>query len=876
MGRVFRLPDDPRRAGQDVEREIDLHLELKARELEEKGLSPDEARRAARASFGDLESVARECREVRGEVIKERRRRERWDDFWRDLRVTVRSLRRSPGFTLVAVLTLALGIGANAAIFTVLRSVLLAPLPYSEPDRLVQLWTDERSHGRAAPEWLTPPDFLDWQSGNKTFAQMAAYSGWFPDWTGAGEPVSLTGIQVSWSFFSVLGVKPALGRDFVPADDESGTDRVVILSDGIWRRRLGADPGVIGRSITLNGEPWTVVGVLGRDFRPPLPAPPDVWRPFKRPTTSGCGRSCIVLRAIGRLRPGVTVAQAQEDLATVAARLARDFPETNRGRGAWLIPLHEQLTGASRPALFALAAAVGFVLLIACVNLANLLLVRGAGRARELAVRAALGAGRGRLVGQLVIESLVLSLVGGGLGLLLAAAVRGGLASLVPAPIRQVQLVRLDPLVLAYTAAVSILAAGLFGLVPALRVAGDNLMTTLRSATRSSAGRDGRLRNGLVVVELSLSVVLLAGAGLLLRSFLLMQRADLGYRTERLVTASVLFPRVRYGEPTRAVTAIETLLERLRANPAIKAAEVTDQPPFTAGDQDISGQPVGELPPEGNNSFWYRTVSPGLISLLGMRIVEGRPLGPADRAGAGAVAIVNEEAKARFWHGHDPVGRELRSGDQVVTIVGVVANAHPDGARQPVKPELFLPIGQFPVRGVTVVLEPAGTDAAALEALRTALREVDPLIPVSATGSLERAAADMLEGPKIYAMLVAIVAAVALGLAALGVYGVMAYSVTQRQREIGVRLALGAPPVTIRRMVLRQGARLALIGAGVGLLGAVAVGRLVRTMLFGIHAWDPLTFAAVPLLLAAVSLLAVWIPAQRATHVDPLTAIRED
>ncbi|MBX3145539.1 MAG: ABC transporter permease [Gemmatimonadales bacterium] len=876
---IFRLPDDPRRAGGDVQKEIDLHLELKAKELEAAGLETEEARRAARASFGDPGAVAAECREVRSDLIRWRRRREFFGDLRQDLRVAVRGLRRAPGFTLVAILTLALGIGANAAIFAVVRSVLLAPLPYPEADRLVQLWTDERARGRLAPEWLTPPDFLDWRDQNRTFASMAAYIDWSPDLTGTGDPEALGGAQVSWNYFATLGVRPALGRDFRVEDDDAGAEAVIMLSDRVWRNRFGADPGIIGQALTLNGEPWTVVGVLGPDFRAPLPAMPDVWRPLRRLATSGCGRDCIVLRAVGRLRPGVTLEQAHHDLAGIAGELERTYPDTNRDRGVWLIPLRDQLTGASRLALWALAGAVGMVLLIACVNLANLLLVRGAGRARELAIRAALGAGRSRLLRQLLTENVLLAVLGGGLGLALAFALQGGLTSIIPASLRQVRPLRMDYTVVGFTAGVAILAGLLFGLVPALRTAGGSLMRTLRSG-RDAGRDDARLRSGLVVVQLALSVILLVGAGLLMRSFVAMQRHDLGIRTDGVVTARVSFPRARYLDPAHAVVAVEDLLGRLRSNQAVRAVEVIDRAPFVAGDQDVSAFPVGEPPPEGNNSLWVRIVSPGLMPTLGMRMVSGRGFEPGDRAGSRPVVIVNEEAARRFWRGKDPVGRTLatsgRPDAEQLTVIGVVADVSSDGPRAPIKPELYIPIGQYPARTFTVIIQPVSTGAAALAALRASLAEVDPLVPIFQPGTLEQAAAGAVALPRTYAVLVGIFAAAALALAALGIYGVMAFSVAQRHREIGVRIALGATPHAIRRMILGQGARLVVVGAIGGAAGAFLASRAIRSMLFGVGPFDLVTVGVVLVVLTFAGFLAAWLPARRATRIDPLTAIQAD
>ncbi len=877
MNQPFRLPDDPRRAAEDVEREVAFHLEQRAREFEAQGMRPDEARRAALASFGDRERFVRESQDERVETLRRRHRLGWLAELRQDLSGAVRGLRRAPGFAVVAILTLALGIGANSAIFSVVRSVLLAPLPYPAADRLVQLWTDERASGRASPEWLTPPDFLDWQRESRTFQSMAAYQGWNPDLTGTGDPEAIEGGSVTAGFFATLGVRPALGRDFTSADDDAAAPPVVIVSDGFWRRRLGADPAILGRALTLNGEPWTVVGVLPRGFRSPALTESEIWRPLRRPATSGCGRGCIVLRAIGRLRPDASIGQAHQELAAIAARLATEFPDTNRGRGVWLIPLHEQVTGSSRAALITLSVAVGMVLLIACVNLANLLLVRGVTRGRELAVRSALGAGRGRLLRQLITESFLLAVIGGGLGLLLAALGRGALATLVPPAVRQVQEIRIDAVVVSFAALVTVVAGLFFGVMPAARSVGANLMEGLRAA-RGSGRSSGRLRNGLVVAEVALSVTLLVGAGLLFRSFLAMQRVDLGYRTEGLVTASVFFPRARYQEPERAVTAIEDLLGRLRAHPAVADAEAVDQPPLAGGgDQDVGMMAPGEPAPEQGGSVWYRTVSSGYLQILGFRLVAGRLFEPADQSGAGIPIVINEETARRFWPGKDPIGRELVGEDRSrATVIGVVADARPDGPRQPIKAEMFVPIGRLPVRGVTLVLAPAAGREAAMDALRTSLRAVDPLVPIAATSSLETAAREAVALPRTYAGFVLVFAGVALLLAAFGLYGVMAFSVTQRHREIGVRLALGAAPGAIRRLFLAEGARLAAWGGLIGVGAGLGLGTGIRSLLYGVGPFDPVTLVAVPALLGLITLVAAWVPAARATRIDPLGAIRAD
>ena len=881
MKKTFHLSPGKNGPSEDVRREIELHLEMRAREFEAEGMTKDAARKAALEAFGDRAAIEAEVRSLRSTTVRARGRREWVQELAQDLRIALRGLRRTPGFTLVAVLTLALGIGANSALFSVLRSVLLRPLPYPNAGELVQVWSDHRERGRSEPEWLTPPDFVDWREGNRTFSGMAAYQGWGPDFTGNGEPEALGGVSVSGNYFSVLGIRPALGRLLTMADDDAGAEPVVVLSDAVWRRRFGADPGVLGKQVQLNGEPWTVIGVLPPDFRPPLPVTPELYRALRRPATSGCGRGCYVLRVIGRMKPGVTVAQASADLGRVAARLAREFPSTNERVGVWLVPLHEQITGPTREPILALGAAVGFVLLIACVNLANLLLVRGAGRARELGVRAALGAGRGRLIRQLLTESTALAAIGGSLGLVLGIAGSRVLSGLVPESVRGIQGIRVDGAVIGFTVALSLVSGLLFGLLPAMQAARPELMGALKSGSREVGGAAGRLRSGLVVAQLAFAVVLLVGAGLLLRSFLLMQRVDLGYRTTGVSFVGIGLPRARYPDGARALLAVEDLVGRLRGNPAIRTVEVTDLPPLSTGDQDVTAIPVGEpRRSDQPEAIWYRSVTPGYIPQLRMRLVAGRNFTPEDRRGSVEVGIINEEAARRFWPGQDPIGRILAQGEDStaprVTIVGVVASARHDGPNQPYKVELFVPFAQAPSRGPTFVLEPTRDLESALTVFRQALREVDPLVPVAGADQVEQLVGNALSLPRLYALLIGIFASAALLLAVLGVYGVMAYTVAQRQREIGVRLALGAAPSGIRRLVLGQGGRLALAGTALGLLAAVAVGKLLGSLLFGVSALDAPTYIAVPLILGGMTVLASWLPARRAMRVDPLVAMREE
>ncbi|HEX6048744.1 MAG TPA: ABC transporter permease, partial [Gemmatimonadaceae bacterium] len=729
---------------------------------------------------------------------------------------------------------------------------------------------------------LSPTDFADWRDQNRTFSGMAAYTGWGPDLTGSGDPETLSGLVVSGNFFDVLDARAALGRLLSMRDDDPGVETTVVLSDAFWRRRFGADSSIIGRRIMLNGLPVTVVGVLDPSFRAPVQTTaPEVYRATRRPANSRCGRGCITLRVIGRLRPGVSPAAAQADLGGIARRIAAEYPETNADVGAWLIPLHEQLTGNVRRPLLALAGAVAIVLLIGCVNLANLLLVRGAARQRELAVRTALGAPSGRIARQLFTENGLLALVGGVLGLVLGVVGSRALAVLVPESVRQVQEIRVDTTVLLFAGVITVVAGLAFGLLPAVRAVRANLIGALRDG-RAATISGSALGNGLVVTQLALAVVLLVGAGLLLRSFMAMQRVDLGYRDRGVALVPLSFPAARYQEPTRFTAVTEDLLARLRANPAVRAVEVTDVPVLSGGDQDVSVIPVGRpIPADGPPAVWYRSVTNGYLSLMRMRLVGGRWFQPTDGKGAPPVAIVNEEAARRFWPGENPIGRVLALGRdspdaQRLTIVGVVASARHDGPDQPYKAELFAPQAQFPTRGMTIVLEPTRDLASVAAAYAQALREVDPLVPVSELEPIERRVGDAVALPRLYAILVGLFAAAALLLAALGVYGVMAYAVAQRRRELGVRLALGAAPSGVQRLVLGRGVRLAAVGLAIGLGAALALGRIIESLLFGVSPFDPATLVVVPLVLGGMALMASWVPARRAMRLDPVSALRED
>lgn len=882
MKRTFRF-DSAGKSKADVEREIALHLELRAKEFEAAGMSPEDARAAALEAFGDRAEIQSEVQVIHDRAVDRRRSQEWREELKQDLRVGLRMLRRSPAFALVAILTLAVGIGANTAIFSVLRSVLLRPLPYAQPEQLVQIWTDHRAKGRPEPEWLSPADFIDLAAQNRTFTAMSAYSGWAPDITGSGDPESLNGLAVSGNYFSMLGIAPFAGRLLTPADDDATAAPVVVLSHAFWARHFGSDPTVVGRVVTLSGNPWTVVGILPPGFRAPIQSiTPHIFRAQRRPSNAPCGRGCITWQAIGRMKPGVTVANAQQDLGVILKRLGEEFPASNAKVGSWLIPLHEQLTGSSRAAIFTLTVAVGLVLLIGCVNLANLLLVRTATRAREIGVRAAIGAGRGRLVRQLLTESALLAAIGGTVGLGLGIAGSRLLATLVPDSVRRVQDIGIDGTVLLFTVAITFLSAALFGVFPALQAVRHAMSHSVRGA-REGAGRAAvATRSALVVTQLAMAVMLLVGAGLLLRSFVMMQKVDMGFRTDGVALTNVLFPGKRYPDAPSLNLAFDNLLARLRANPAIRTAEITDLPVLNiGGDQDIAPIPIGvpsstQLPP----SLWIRSVTPGYLKTMHIRLVAGRQLTADDRVGTPLVGILNEYAAERYFPGVDPIGRQfLRSSAPnapILTVIGVVANGRQDGPNQPYKPELFVPIAQRPVRGVSVLVEPSRDLAAASRAYSQEMRGLDPLVPVSALTPIEQVVGGAIALPRLYATLVAIFAAGALLLAALGVYGVMAYSVSQRQREIGVRIALGAEPRGIQRMILRQGGTLAAAGLGIGVGASMALGQLLSKLLFGVTPFDVPTLIAVPAVLGAVTVVASWVPARRAMRLDPVSVIRQD
>jgi predicted permease len=797
-----------------------------------------------------------------------------------DLRYALRALARTPGFTLAVVLTLALGIGVNSAIFSVVYGVLLRPLPYASPERLVVLYGRYPQFGRTS---TSLPDFQDWRAGTHSFEQLAArHRGTFIH-TGDGEPERVVADRVTSNFFTTLGVRPALGRAFLPDEDKmGGDDRVVVLSHGYWQRRFGGDPRIVGREIQLSGRPWTVVGVAPEGFR--YGRDVDLWAPTRADTTMP--RRAEYLDVIGRLEPGVTVAQASADVAAVVRRLAEQYPATNGRISSEVIGLEEDLVRDARPALLAFSGAVLLVLLIACANVANLLLARAATREREVAVRVALGAGRGRLLRQLLTESLVLALLGGAAGIALAswgvAAIGATDVQFLP---RQHE-IDMNVAVVLFSLALSIGTGLLFGLAPALRLTRP-LQASLREGARGSTGGSlARTRNALVLAEVAVALVLTMGAGLLIRSFDKLTRVDLGFQPAGVLTYSLAFPSAKFSETAQLPAYYESLLERSRALPGVRAVAVSADLPMSEANYlaySIEGEPPrpadANAAPADVQPF---NVSPDYFTVLRIPLRRGRLIQATDGASATRVAVINEEMARRVFGDRDPIGHRITFGDPAdsttawMTIVGVVGNVAQEGVTAGAYPQLYAAIAQNAYRNVFVSLRTDRDPLSLATAARNAVRSVDRDLAINDLQPLEARVAQSIARPRLSVWLLGSFAAVALVLAAIGIYGVMAYTVAQRTREIGVRMALGADPVGVKRLVVSQGMRPALIGIAVGLPAAFQASRLIASLLYGVSTLDPVTYVLVPLFLATIAFLATYLPARRATRVSPTVALQSE
>lgn len=867
---------------QDMDRELRFHLDMEIEGNVRRGMSLPEARREALLRFGGVEKFKEECRDVRGAPLIE--------SLLQDVRYGARILFRNPGFTVVAVLTLGLGIGANTAIFSVIYGVLMRPLPYKDGNQLVIVQQQAPlAHVNNVP--FSVKEVQDYREQNQTLDAVVEHHSMSFTLLGGQEPQRVQTGVVSANFFDVLGVKPLLGRTFVDGDDEHGSDAVIVLSYQYWRQSHGGDPGIIGRTFQMNNRPHTVIGVL-----PPIPQYPneqDVYMPTSHcPTRSSeqfiSNRNSRMMSVFGRLKPGVPVAQAQADLSTLASNLQKQYPDSypaNRGYAASVVPLQEELTRRAKPTFLILLGTAGLVLLIACANVANLTLARLMRREREMAIRSALGAGRGRLIRQLLTESTLLSFAGGALGLLLAA---GGLQLLVGFAARfttRASEIRIDGLVLLFTLAVSVATGLIFGLMPAFS-SDQNLTGTLKEGGgRSSAGlRRQRTRNLLIVAQVGVSFILLIWAGLMVRSLIKLQHVNPGFDPERVLAMRISPNWSKYNGNEETLALLLRILDKARSEPGVSSAALGStyplnqlgitNGPFNRGFQ-IEGHPIrdGELLPQAD----FRTASTDYFETVRQPLVRGRTFSEGDKDKAAPVAVINQATALHRWGDEDPIGRRVSfdRGQTWLTVVGVVGDVRQYGLDREPADEIYAPLAQAGFAG-NLLVRTAADPMSIAKLMREAVYEVDSDTAVDRVQTLEQVRSDAVASPRLTAILLTMFAGLALVITAAGIAGVMALSVNQRTHELGVRLALGATPGKVLGMVMRQGMTFVLAGLSVGVTGALLLGRLMSSLLFAVEPTDPITFLAVALVLIAVAAAACFVPARRVTSIDPMLALRSE
>jgi predicted permease len=862
----------------ELSQELRFHLEMLEERHRSRGLDPAAARRAARLELGGDAQIAEAWRDQRGLPFLEM--------LWQDLRYGLRMLRRTPGFTAAALITLALGIGANTAIFTVVDAVLLRPLPYPEPERLVTVG-DRNAEGFSSNVGFAT--VLDWRERSRSFEQLAMMRSWMPTLVTSGEAERVPAVRVSWNYFDMMGARPALGRGFTAEDDRPDHWRVLLLSDKLWRRRFGADPSIVGRSLVMSDREYRVVGVMPASFEPLdaeryFNASAEMWAPigYDLNGDSSC-RSCQHLRGFGRLKRGVSVAAASAEMNAIREQMRREHPTDYDAGSLAVIPLRGALTGNVQGALYVLLGAVGFVLLIACANVANLLLARSVARQRELALRAVLGAGRARIIRQLLTESLMLSAGGALAGVLLAMFAVQGLAAFAPVSLPRLEHIGVDGRVLAFTAAIAVVTGLFFGLVPAWRGSAAGAQRKLAVDSRGSVGGRSRARAFLVVADLVLALVLLAGAGLMLRTVVALTHADPGFNPSQILSLQFSLIGTAYAEDADVRVFQGRVVDRLRALPGVTGAALAGQIPF-GGNYDCSALHVnGRMKPNPVDDPCVERygITPDYLRVMDIPILSGRGFTGADTSAAAPVMVISQSAAKAVFGNDSPLGAQARIGNADKgpwrTIVGVVADVHHDDLTAPLAPAMYVAQAQYTDSYLVAVLKTGTADAATLAApARAVLRALDASVPVYQVATLpslvEKAAAE-----RMFVMrLLAGFALVAVLLAAIGLYGVVSYGVSQRTREVGVRVALGAQRRDVLRLVLSSGLSLVGVGIAAGLVAAVAATRFLGALVFGVSPVDPPTFAATAALLTLVALCAHWVPVRRALRIDPASALRAD
>jgi putative ABC transport system permease protein len=887
----LRLPDLPPERESRIVRELAAQLEDFYREALSTGASEADADAHACRQIRDWDRLAQDVWLADRQNARPRIERltnsietmagpkpgglQMFADILRDARYGVRQLTKSPGFAAVAVLTMALGIGATSAMFSVINGVLLRPLPFPESDRIMRVNEIVPQYGSFS---VAPASFLDWRAQSTSFEQIVALSSGSASFNGADGPERITNAAVSWDFFDMLRTQPFLGRAFKAEEDRPGKNDVIVLSHAAWQRRFGSDQNIVGRPITLNGTPATIVGVMPAGFQ--FPASVEYWVPIAL-NPANASRGGHFLAVFARLKPGVSVAQAGAEMKTIAERLAKQYPESSADESAEVVPLLEQMVGNIREPLMALLAAVGVVVLIACANVANLLLVRASVREKEIAIRTALGAGRGRLVRQMLAESLILSIAGGALGVLFAYLTLKPIQTLSAGSIPRVQSVSIDATVLLFALGVSLVTGIIFGLAPAWQASRAGVAAVIKEGGRSSATGGGRwTRATLLVVEVALSLVLLVGAALLLRSFARLTNVDPGFRPDPVLAFRVSLPNVSYREAHQRVGFFDTLLTRLEAHPQIRSAGMIQTIPMR-GDYVLSVAIQGRPAPQPGKelSANHRVVSPNYFSALGIPLKRGRSFTGRDVEKSPLVALVDEAFVTRHFPNEDPIGRGLDIGNSAegfYEIVGVVGNVHYGGLDAKANPTMYVPFRQDIFSSMWIVAQAEGDPSHITPVARQIVREIDPALPAYSMIPLTKVVSDSVGQRRFSMLLLASFALLALFLAAVGIYGVVAYSVSQRTQEIGVRLAIGAERRDVLTLVVGGGMKLALAGVVIGLAGAMALSRYIATMLFNVTPFDPTSYAATAAGLLAIAALACYVPARRAMNLDPLAAIRQE